>query len=281
MHSTHNEIREYWVRIPSYQKPDRSWQILVPFQPWHAVRIGSLLQNDLHGSGVDVKTEFPDPDLAVWQYDTALSHCTQALSKFNSEKLSDETKLFRSTLVAGLENLPGIEVGRPMLTPTTLETPRGRLSVELRVPELEMNEILNEVDTEIDSFIFVRELGFLCVENGLLDVQPYGFKECFYSMITGKRKPPGRVAEYWKTKPRDSLIYLLIEELRRRGFTPTRNDAKKNGKNQSGCDIVAKASVRAGLRGARSYAAMKQIYSKIKPLAQSAPWVKLREQSSP
>lgn len=183
----------------------------------------------------------------------AVDYCLEQFSMSDASS-SEHHKSYRLHLLNVLEGLAAGRYGRCMLTPGKF----GRISIELMIGNEELQPLLSTVDNHIDAYLFFRELGFLCIENGNFDSQPQNFRTWFHRTLSEAVGPPSKAPQRWRIAPRNNLVFNMVSDLEHWGMNATRNEASPP---TSACDAVAQAAIQANVAGLKSYESVRKIYA--------------------
>lgn len=255
---------ERWLRLLprtflSDCPEDDKIRVLVPQNVWHFILKGVATQNELIGPGeADVKMVIPASPADNWTYADALDFCVDEFSEWKIRFGEDRRSAYMAVVYDQAECLEGAKLERPILSRN------GRFSQEISIPEATWRKIFDVTSWHVSSFIFLREVGHLCIANGNFDVQPHDFRNWCFNVFTGHAKPPGKAPERWGTYSRDCRVNALVQRLQAAGIPPTRNDASDP---VSAYDCIAEASIRAGVRGISSYSNVKRIHQTFRKLS--------------
>ncbi|MEL7444704.1 MAG: hypothetical protein AAGK02_02690 [Pseudomonadota bacterium] len=266
--------QEYWIAVEHYRPPSQDWQALVPIQPWHGVKLGVQSQSMLVGSRqCDMRMVSTPTEKNKWDFSQAKDHCEKVFIEHKG-KFNKESKISRRNLFSFLDNLSKGQVLRATHGPVYRRDCRTQVLVELKIPDEKFEDVFEDVDKFPTNYLIMHEFGLHCIDIGNFNIQPSRFQIWFNEALIGNRAKPNKTPKFWKLKPRDCLIYYLVEELKCHGFNPTRNDTSKP---VSACDAVARAAVAARIGSITSYDAVRKIYDRLREEAKNVPSVRLRE----
>lgn len=259
--------KSYWVRFEEYNPGPTGWHIILPIQPHHYRQLGVEAQKNLTGSGpFDGQMVMPRrPEHDSWSVDRATEYCVAELQTYMQRDNGGLSSPRRACMIAALESLNGATLSRAVLPPCK-PGERSRLSVEITVPDCEMQSLLTDADKDVEAFAIMQEFGFLAIENGLLDDQPADFRTWFNRSFKAPKWNANSMPKEWKLLPRNFYIYCLVRLLTQHGYSAYRNDEPKPSSEPttSACDVVALAAKKANLPKIGSYQTVKAIHKTVR-----------------